>query len=52
MITETPLSFLESDILREAFSESDLVWKVDIVDWATTNESFRNIIQQQYVVIQ
>ncbi len=52
IITDTPLTFLESDHLREAFSESDLVWKVDIVDWASTSESFRKIIQQRYVVIQ
>jgi len=52
IITDTPLTFLDSDYLREAFSESDLVWKVDIVDWASTSESFRKIIQQRYVVIQ
>ncbi|MFA9488848.1 MULTISPECIES: nucleotidyltransferase family protein [unclassified Mannheimia] len=52
IITETPLSFLERDNLKEAFSESDLVWKVDIVDWATTSEEFRKIIQQKYVEIQ
>lgn len=52
IITKTPLSFLERDNLKEAFSESDLVWKVDIVDWATTSEEFRKIIQQKYVEIQ
>lgn len=52
IITETPLSFLERDNLKEAFSELDLVWKVDIVDWATTSEEFRKIIQQKYVEIQ
>lgn len=52
IMTEKPLDFLERDNLKEAFSESDLVWKVDIVDWATTSEAFRNIIQQKYVVIQ
>lgn len=52
IMTETPLTFLERDNLKEAFSESDLVWKVDIIDWASTSEEFRQIIQKKYVVIQ
>lgn len=38
--------------LEEDFRESDLPFKVDVVDWATTQESFRRIIEQQYVVVQ
>ncbi|TXT39700.1 MAG: DNA polymerase subunit beta [Comamonadaceae bacterium] len=38
--------------LTEAFAESDLPWKVDVVDWATTSESFRQIIQANKVVLQ
>lgn len=38
--------------LAEAFSESDLPWKVDLVDWATTTPAFRTIIAGQRVVIQ
>lgn len=52
IMTETPLTFLERDNLKEAFSESDLVWKVDIIDWASTSEEFRQIIRKKYVVIQ
>jgi type I restriction enzyme S subunit len=29
-----------------------LPWKVDIVDWAVTSESFRKIIERDKVVIQ
>jgi type I restriction enzyme S subunit len=29
-----------------------LPWKVDIVDWATTTDSFRRIIERDKVVIQ
>lgn len=52
IISDKPLNLATHASLVEAFSESDLVWKVDLVDWATTSESFKNIIQQQYVVIQ
>ena len=38
--------------LAEAFSESDLPWKVDIVDWASTGETFRAIIDRDKVVVQ
>jgi predicted nucleotidyltransferase len=30
--------------LAEAFDESDLPWKVDLIDWATTSDRFRAII--------
>lgn len=38
--------------LNEAFAESDLPWRVDVVDWATTSEAFRELIQQHTVVLQ
>jgi type I restriction enzyme S subunit len=38
--------------IAEDFSDSDLPWKVDVVDWATTAESFRKIIERDKVVVQ
>lgn len=38
--------------LEEDFSESDLPWKVDVVDWAATSESFRMVIERDRVVVQ
>lgn len=38
--------------LKEAFSESSLPFKVDVVDWATTKENFRRIIEKEYVAVQ
>lgn len=52
IITDTPLALEVSASLRDDFSESDLPWKVDIVDWATTSESFRKIIERDKVVVQ
>ena len=48
---EGPLGLDRSSALAEAFAESDLPWKVDIVDWATTSESFRKIIVQHRVLV-
>jgi type I restriction enzyme S subunit len=38
--------------MREDFSESDLPFRVDILDWATTSEPFRRIVERDKVVIQ
>jgi type I restriction enzyme S subunit len=37
--------------LEDAFSESDLPWRVDVVDWATTGATFRAIIMRDKVVV-
>lgn len=52
IITPKPLSLSLHAELVEAFSESDLSWKVDIVDWAATTDAFRTIIQQQYEIFE
>ncbi len=52
VMTDKPLSLEVHANLKDAFSESDLPWKVDIVDWALTSEQFRKIIQKQFEVIQ
>lgn len=48
---EEPLPLETSAALREAFSESDLPWKVDVVDWAATGEDFRKVIERDHVDI-
>lgn len=49
--TEQPLTFEQMATLKEAFDDSDLTIRVDLVDWAATGAAFREIIQQGYVVI-
>jgi type I restriction enzyme S subunit len=38
--------------LAEDFTESDLPFKVDLVDWATTSARFRAVIEGERVVVQ
>lgn len=38
--------------LREAFIESTLPFRVDLVDWATTDRRFRDIIAASSVLLQ
>ena len=52
VISDSAIGLNVSADLSDDFSESDLPYKVDVVDWATTSESFRKIIEAQYVVIQ
>ena len=52
VITDQPLPLAVSAALVDDFTESDLPWRVDVVDWATTSESFRRIIERNKVVVQ
>ncbi len=47
ILGEQPLSIATLAQLNEDFTESALQFKVDIVDWATTKESFRKIINSE-----
>ena len=38
--------------LQDAFRESDLPFKVDIIEWECTQPYFRKIIEEKYEVIQ
>ena len=50
IIGDTPLTFITLGLLEEAFEDSDLPYKVDVVDWATTSPEFRKIIKRDKVI--
>lgn len=52
IITDKPLDPLLLADLKEAFSESDLPFKVDVLDWSVTNERFRQIVEREHEVVQ
>lgn len=51
IVTDDPVALDRLAALADAFSESDLPWKVDLVDWASTSERFREIIRRDRVVL-
>lgn len=51
VIGEVPLALGQLALLENDFDESELPFKVDVVDWATTSESFRQIIRRTAVVL-
>ena len=52
VMTQKPLDILHISDLSEAFSQSDLPFRVDILDWADISENFRKIIEKEFVVVQ
>lgn len=52
VLSDKPLSLYDYATLKEAFDESDLPYRVDIVDWAAATETFQAIIQKNKITIQ
>ena len=51
VVGAAPLSLEASARLHEAFTQSDLPYKVDVVDWASTSPEFQALIAQHHVVV-
>lgn len=47
----TPLTISHMAKLKEDFSESNLPFRVDIVDWASLSPDFQKIIKQCFIEI-
>ena len=52
VISGTSLGWHLIEDLKEDFSDSDLPWRVDVVDWASTDPAFQAIIARNKVVVQ
>ena len=52
IVTHTPLTLLQLASLKEAFTESDLPFRIDIVDWSTLSLGFKQIILNCFEEIQ
>lgn len=39
------------DALKEAFSESDLPIRVDVLDWQSVSDSFQKVIEEQFEIL-
>ena len=51
LMTKEPLDISRMAKLKESFSESNLPFRIDIVDWADTSENFREIIESKSVTL-
>lgn len=52
ILGDEPLSLAEHAALTDDFSESNLPWKVDLVDWNLIGKEFQEIIKHAYCVLQ
>jgi predicted nucleotidyltransferase len=50
-VGESNLDLARSGALRDAFEESDLPFRVDILDWHSISKEFQAIINKGYEVI-
>ncbi len=51
LMAENGLSFALLAELQEAFSESDLPYRIDLIDWDRISGEFKAVIKQQLVEI-
>ena len=51
LLTDEPFSTARMTNLKAAFTKSYLPFRVDIVDWASTSENFRKVIEREHVVV-
>ena len=49
IIGDAPLGLVSLGLIREAFEESDIPIRVDVIGWHDTSESFRKIIESDCV---
>ena len=52
VVGDGPLDWRALGRLKEAFEESNLPMRVDVLDWQAISESFRKVIERDYVVLQ
>ncbi|MGV4878169.1 nucleotidyltransferase family protein [Acetobacter indonesiensis] len=48
---DEPLSLETRARLEEVFSESDLPWKVDVLDWSLTEKNFQRLILNSTILL-
>ena len=52
VVGNKPLSLRQRGQLAEAFEESNLPIRVDVLDWQSISEGFRQVISERYEIIQ
>ena len=52
LIADHPLELSHYGMIKEAFSESDLPIRVDVVDWANLGDSWKEMIHKEHERIQ
>ena len=51
VVGEEPLGWMKLGELKEAFEDSDLPMRVDVLDWHAISDSFKQVVERDYVVL-
>ena len=51
LMTDEPLDAARMAVLKSAFTDSHLPFRVDVVDWAGVSDGFRKVIKSEYVTL-
>lgn len=51
LMTDRPLGPEQLEALRDAFSESSLPFRVDVIDWSDTGERWRHVIERESILL-
>jgi len=52
LVCEKKIDWRLIEKLKDAFSESDLPFMVDVIDWNAISVEFKQIIEQKYEILQ
>ena len=52
VVATSPLGLERMGALREAFQESDLPIRVDVMDWSELSEGFRSVVDREWTRVQ
>ena len=52
IVADTKTPSMTLTLLKSDFEESDLPFKVDILDWQSISSEFQKIIKEEYIVFQ
>lgn len=52
LMTQEPLPMRDYARIKDAFTLSDLPYRVDVLDWANVSPEFKKIIQANYEIVQ
>ncbi len=52
VVGDGPLDWRRIEALKNAFSESDLPFLVDVLDWHAISPEFQQVIEKEYEVVQ
>src|SRR5262245_14140872 len=50
IVSDAPVPIRQMALLADELAESDLPFRVDVVDWATTSDSFRRLIAKSHEI--